>query len=108
MIVAGSWLWIEAEWPRPVIRSTARAASMPRLASGTVTMPSTGQSFSRASGSSGTTRSNGASRILVPRGTRTPASAAILAASWPTNLISNRPAGNSTPATRSLSPGSSR
>ena len=41
----------------------------------------------------------------MPRGTRTPAAAAIQAASLPTNRMSNRPAGNSSPATRSRSAG---
>ena len=35
MIVRGSLLWMAAEWPRPAIRSTARAESMPRRAVGT-------------------------------------------------------------------------
>ena len=108
MITRGSALWMAAEWPRPDSRSTARAASMPRRAEGTRTRPSTGQSFSCASGSSGTTRSNGASSTRVLAGTRMPASAAIQVASRPTNRMSNRPSGNSRLATLSRCSGSSR
>ena len=62
MIVAGSPEWIAAEWPAPPMRNNARAAPIPRCAVGTRTKPSTGQSFSWASGSSGTTAENGARR----------------------------------------------
>ena len=108
MITFGSRLWMAAEWPRPDSRSTARAASMPRRADGTRTRPSTGQSFSWASGSSGTTRSNGARSTRVVAGTLTPACAAIQVASLPTNRMSNRPPGNSSAETLSRSAGSSR
>ncbi len=108
MTVAGSLLWIAAECPFPPSRSTARAASIPRSAVATVTRPSTGQSFSRASGSSGTTRLNGASSTLVVPGTRSPASAAIQVASWPTKRMSKWPSGNSAWRTLSRSAGSRR
>ena len=108
MISCGSVLWMAAEWPRPDSRSTARAASIPRRAVGTRTRPSTGQSFSCASGSSGTTRSNGASRTRVRFGTRRPASAAIQLAALPTKRMSNRPPGNSSSDILSRSSGASR
>ena len=65
MIVRGSREWIAAECPAPPIRSIARAASIPRRASGTRTSPSSGKSFSRASGSSGTTSEKGATSTRV-------------------------------------------
>ena len=76
---------------------------MPRRALGTRMTPSTGHSFSCANGSSSTARSNGASRIRVRLGTRTPAFAAMAAASLPTMDVSNRPSGNRVSRTRSRS-----
>ncbi len=75
MIVAGSALWIAAEWPRAADpqHGPRRVDALLRRA-GTGTRPSTGHSFSCASGSSGTTSRNGASSTRVVPGTRMPAS----------------------------------
>ncbi|CAA9326790.1 MAG: hypothetical protein AVDCRST_MAG29-796 [uncultured Nocardioidaceae bacterium] len=107
MTTRGSLLWITAECPAPPMRRTATAVRMPRWAVGTRVTPSTGQSFSCASGSSSTARSNGATRMRVRPGTRTPAFAAIAVALLPTREVSKRPCGNSVSRTRSRSAGSS-
>ena len=83
-----------AEWPAPPILITALAASIPRSADDTVTTPSTGESFSRQNGSSGTTSSAGASSSLVRGGTLIPAWLAIQAASLPIAAPFSMPSGN--------------
>ena len=67
---------------------------MPAAAVGTVATPSTGHSFSRQNGSSGTTRSTGASSSLVRGGTLMPAWLAIQDASLPIASPFSRPSGN--------------
>ena len=103
MIVRGSLEWITAECPAPPIRTIARAASMPRRASATRMRPSTGNSFSRASGSSGTTRGNGAISTRVRGETRMSASRASVWASRPTRSRRQWPSGKIVVRTRSAS-----
>ena len=66
---------------------------MPRRASGTRTSPSSGNSFSRASGSSGTTSENGVTSTRVRGGTRIPDARASVSASLPINSGAIRPSG---------------
>ena len=107
-IVAGSVECTAAEWPAPLMRSTARAALMPAAALGTRTSPRSGVSFSRASGSSGTTCSNSATSTFVLCGTWTPAFSANQVADLPTTAGSNRSWGKTRSRTSTACSASSR
>ena len=63
--------WIAAEWPPPDIRIIERADEIAWSILLTRAKPSTGQSFSRTSFSSGCTRSTGVTRILASGGAET-------------------------------------
>ena len=76
------------------MRTTARAARIPRWASATVVKPITGQSFSCVNTSSEITSVNGATSSRVLAVTRIPARSAIHAADRPTTSVFNAPSGN--------------
>ena len=82
--MALSEVWMTAVWPRPPNSSIFWARSKPSFLPGTVSMASTGQSFSRESGWSSPTPSMGAISSLVPLATSMPAPLAMSSALWPT------------------------
>jgi hypothetical protein len=76
--------WMEAVWPRPP--SSTRREALARASPKSLAryMAKTGESFSWASSSPGSTRTTSPTRIFVAAGTSKPARAATAAAGWPT------------------------
>ena len=86
---ASSAVWMAAEWPRPSNSTICSANFKPSSVESALSMASTGESFSRVSGSLGPTSLHSATRILVFSGTLKPACSAIQAAGLPTTAAFN-------------------
>ena len=82
-------VWIAAEWPKPWKFTIASANSKPCSVLLDFNNASTGESFSRVSGSPSPTKAHSAKRMLVFGGTVKPACSAIHAAGLPTTAAFN-------------------